>query len=379
VRRPALSSYLCGERGANRVRLFEKTKNGKLWLEWRDESGRKARQSLGHFDFDRGKQQADRLAASLRLPSAKRGDTATVGELLALYLRERTPEKGEAKQYHDNAASRRFLDILGSSRPLASITHRDLAFFVKERHRRGAESRGDKKGNPIGDRVVATDLAFFRAVCNWGVNGGLLDRNPTQGYRIKENPSPNRPALSKNDYEKLLAVADSVGPHFRLALVLAHETGHRIGAIAALKWDDIDFESREISWRAETDKMRYAHTTPLSEVAVIALRESRRAKLVISQYVFPSPVDPNHHLTKPCLRSWWLLAEELAKVEHEPGRGWHSLRRRFASDLRHEPLVNLAYLGGWKRPEVIVRCYQKPDEAEMRSALDARAAKAIPG
>jgi hypothetical protein len=55
------------------------------------------------------------------------------------------------------------------------------------------------------------------------------------------------------------------------------------------------------------------------------------------------------------------------------------LRRRFASDLRHEPLVNLAYLGGWRRPQVIVRRYPKPDEAEMRSALDARAARAIPG
>ena len=31
---------------------------------------------------------------------------------------------------------------------------------------------------------------------------------------------------------------------FRVALVLAHETGHRIGAICKLRWTDIDFEDR---------------------------------------------------------------------------------------------------------------------------------------
>jgi integrase len=44
----------------------------------------------------------------------------------------------------------------------------------------------------------------------------------------------------------MLAIADHVHTHFPLALVLAHETGHRISSIRQLRWSDIDFENGSI-------------------------------------------------------------------------------------------------------------------------------------
>ena len=55
-----------------------------------------------------------------------------------------------------------------------------------------------------------------------------------------------------------------------------------------------------------------------------------------------------------------------------PGRGWHSLRRKFATDLMHEPLKILCTLGGWKDAETVLVCYQRQDEATMRNALGRR-------
>ena len=52
--------------------------------------------------------------------------------------------------------------------------------------------------------------------------------------------------------------------------------------------------------------------------------------------------------------------------------GWHSLRRKFASELKHAPLRDLAHLGGWKSTQTIVTCYQHPDEATQREALAQR-------
>ncbi len=56
----------------------------------------------------------------------------------------------------------------------------------------------------------------------------------------------------------------------------------------------------------------------------------------------------------------------------EPGLGWHSLRRKFATELKHTPLKDLCYLGGWKEPQTILKCYQRPDESTMREALEVR-------
>jgi hypothetical protein len=57
---------------------------------------------------------------------------------------------------------------------------------------------------------------------------------------------------------------------------------------------------------------------------------------------------------------------------HEPGRGFHALRRKFATELKHIPLKDLCALAGWKTPQVVLTCYQTADETTMREALASR-------
>jgi hypothetical protein len=52
--------------------------------------------------------------------------------------------------------------------------------------------------------------------------------------------------------------------------------------------------------------------------------------------------------------------------------GWLSLRRKFASELKHTSLRDLAHLGGWKNTHTILSCYQQPDEPTQREALAQR-------
>lgn len=47
------------------------------------------------------------------------------------------------------------------------------------------------------------------------------------------------------------------------------------------------------------------------------------------------------------MRDWWERGERLAEITQEPGLGWHSLRRKFATELKHTPLKDLCYLGHW--------------------------------
>ena len=71
-------------------------------------------------------------------------------------------------------------------------------------------------------------------------------------------------------------------------------------------------------------------------------------------------------------RDWWTQVQELARLEPKRGRGWHALRRKFASDLIEQPLKVLCELGGWKTAQTVLQCYQKADEGRLRKALEAR-------
>ena len=68
----------------------------------------------------------------------------------------------------------------------------------------------------------------------------------------------------------------------------------------------------------------------------------------------------------------WKRAEQLAGLEPIYWLGWHSLRRRFATDLKQIPLRDLCDLGGWKDPDTVVKCYQSADEEDLRRAIRAR-------
>lgn len=114
----------------------------------------------------------------------------------------------------------------------------------------------------------------------------------------------------------------------------------------------------------------FEHVTPLSDVAGGALEEWRGAQRAIGDaLLFPVIENPS----KPCDRrhffGWWYEADERASVEHVKGRAFHSLRRAWATDVKHVPLKDLAHLGGRKDPATILKCYQQPDEQTMRGAL----------
>jgi integrase len=152
--------------------------------------------------------------------------------------------------------------------------------------------------------------------------------------------------------------------------VLAHETGHRIGAIRQLRWSDSDLEKATVRWRAENDKIGFEHVTPLTTEAVTALKAARKASPSIGDaWVFPSPEDAAQPASRFLVREWWRRLERASGIARVPGRGWHGLRRQFASELKHTPARDLQELGGWKSYQTIVKCYQRADEQTMRAAL----------
>ncbi len=372
-------SYGAGEWGRNRVRVFPDPKTGLYQMEWRD-NGRRLTRSLGHRDWVKAKKQADEAAAGFAVhePNCKaeaEPEPLTLGSLFEIYGEEVTPTKGKRTRERDGVATRMFLDFFGRDRDPATFSQRDWDRFIQARR----AGRAGRSGRPVGNRTIEWDLTFLMAVLNWAERSKdergrpLLDRNPLKGLRKPREKNPARVVLTEDEYRALLKVSWQVGWRFHVALVLAHETGHRIGAIRQLRWTDIDFEGREVRWRAEHEKTGHEHVTPLTDEALAALGEARRrGDGTGNAPVLPSSRDATRCVHRVSAFQWWRKAQTLAGLEPKPRRGWHSLRRKFASDLMDLPLKVLCELGGWRDAQTVLRCYQRPDAGQLRTALEGR-------
>ena len=377
--KPIRRSYGAGEWGRNRVRVFPDPKTGLFQIEWR-ENGRRLTRSLKHRDWRRAKRQADEFAAGYLGPELHRKADAepeplTLETLFDIYGEEVTPTKRGQSRLHDRAAMRMFLGCFGRDRKPATLSQRDWDRFIRERR----AGRVGPSGKPVADRMIERDLKFLIAVLNWAVKSRdaegkvLLESNPLKGLKTPTEKNPTRVMLTEVEYQALLRVSRQVDWRFRVALVLAHETGHRINAIRQLRWSDIDLEDGMVQWRAEHEKTGYEHRTPVTVEAIAVLEEARTRNPGIGDApVLPSPKYPTMPVSRPLARVWWTRAQKLAGLEPKRGRGWHSLRRKFASDLMDQPLKVLCELGGWKTAKTVLQCYQRTDEAQLRKALESR-------
>ncbi len=371
-------SYGAGEWGRNRVRVFPDPKTGLFQIEWR-ENGRRLSRSLGHRDWPRAKRQADEFAAGfIDAPNGKaeaKPEPLTLEMLFEIYGEEVTPAKTKRVRHRDRIRTRMFLDFLGWDRRPETLSQRDWDRFIRERR----TGRIGPSGKPVSNRTIELDLKFLLAVLNWATKSRdeegrlLLDSNPLRGLKTPKEKNPTRVVLSEEEYQAMLGVSRRVDWRFHVAFVLAHETGHRIGAIRNLRWADIDFEGRQVRWRAEHEKTGYEHTTPMTDQSVAVLEEARDVNPGSGEtLVLPAPRDPSTSISCGRAGAWWRKAERLAGLEPKARRGWHSLRRKFASDLMDLPLKVLCELGGWKEAQTVLRCYQQADAVQLRKALDSR-------
>ena len=377
--KPIRRSYGAGEWGRNRVRVFPDPKTGLFQIEWR-ENGLRLTRSLKHRDWRRAKRQADEFAAGYLGPemhgkAEAESEPLTLERLFDIYGEEVTPTKRGQSRLHDRAAMKMFLGCFGRDRKPATLSQRDWDRFIRERR----AGRVGPSGKPVADRMIERDLKFLIAVLNWAGRSRdaegkvLLESNPLKGLKTPTEKNPARIVLTEVEYQALLRVSRQVDWRFRVALVLAHETGHRINAIRQLRWSDIDLEDGMVRWRAEHEKTGYEHRTPVTVEAIAVLEEARTRNPGIGDApVLPSPKYPTMPVSRPLARVWWTRAQKLAGLEPKRGRGWHSLRRKFASDLMDQPLKVLCELGGWKTAKTVLQCYQRADEAQLRKALESR-------
>jgi integrase len=368
-------SRTVGAQRGTRVRVYERSPGSTLYCAvWVPGKGVR-RLSLKHDDKARALQQALELVCTRSTGNAVIRKPVTLGTLCARYLAENRHSrdgclKTEKYQRECEGISQYLCAFFGGSCTADTITPDRISQYVRARR------AGLVNGRKVRTRSIQRDLVFLKSVFGWALgvyeNGSFLwDRNPLAGFRIPRENDPKRPVIPAETFSTLLGVSSEVNARLHLLLVLMESTGRRLGSVLGLRWDDLNFETREIRWRAELDKRRKTWVTPMTAVAKEALLAERKNNPGIGAgHVFPSRKDPSRAITSHLASYWLKRAFEIAKVEKPAGTLWHGFRRKWATERRHFPLKDVATAGGWTDVQTMITCYQRPDAEMMRAVVD---------
>ncbi|MEO8880582.1 MAG: tyrosine-type recombinase/integrase [Gemmatimonadaceae bacterium] len=127
-----------------------------------------------------------------------------------------------------------------------------------------------------------------------------------------------------------------------------------------------------VRWRGESDKEETEHWMSLTSTAITALTVARNRALAVGDtWIFPHSLHAGPR-DRHAFSKWWLEAEQLAELDHDQWWGFHALRRQFASELKVEPISDIAARGGWKSTTTLLTCYIETDQGTMKRALDRR-------
>ena len=233
------------------------------------------------------------------------------------------------------------------SRPMATVTTREVMEIVKKIEARGASE--------MATRVLQRIKAAFR----YAVTHHRIDHNPmldlVPSEILKPRKVQHRPALASKELPGFLSKLDAYEGdiHTVCALRLLMLTAVRPGEIRGARWTEFDLDSA--LWRipAERMKMRAEHVVPLSKQSVEVVRQM----VPLSgerDLVFPSPFYPSKSLSENTLNS------ALSRMGYRGEATAHGFRALF-STVSNE--------AGWN-PDVIERQLAHVERNQVRAAYN---------
>ncbi len=159
-------------------------------------------------------------------------------------------------------------------------------------------------------------------------------------------------------------------------LDIVNGTGRRISAVCQLRYEDLRLSEGpygSIRWPADTDKEGRESCVPINPSVRHALDRALIDRPGIgSAPLFPKPTDRALPLTTYLASKWLIGGEKLAGLDTQKGSLWHAYRRKWVTERKHLPDVDVAAAGGWKDTQSLKSAYQQADtETMLRVVLEA--------
>jgi integrase len=226
-------------------------------------SAEKARSTAGAL-LAKVKLGTDPQREKLETRAAASEQPVTLGDVVARYLAGYAEKRQKARTL---AETKRHLER-GAWKPLHGRTlhlldKRDVASRLTEL----AEETGAINAN----RARAALSAMF----GWAMRQGIADFNPVIGTAKPAEEKARERLLSAAELRELWQATDGAGD-FNAILRVLLLTGQRREEVAAMRWQELDFDKALWSLSGERTKNGLPHDVPLSDQAAALLRALSR-------------------------------------------------------------------------------------------------------
>jgi len=378
-------SLTLGWRGC-RVRVTQREPGGVFygitWIAGRGQDWK----SFGTTSRSEAQQHAEAfLEALFETDATPTAHPLTLGELWTKYQQESPGyrQNTERTRGDKRAYAGRLLAFFGAQKRVDHLTPNDVERYAHTR-RTGQGWPDGHKTNPVRANAVRDDLALLRTIVLWATRerkpdgAWLLSENPLRGVKLPREENPMRPVATYDRFVKVRAAMQELATQepsrtrwvrMELALVLAEATGARIGAIRGLRWSDIASDPASICFRAEFDKRGRERVVPIPDPLAEELRRLRvRLGAVADDWLFPC-ARSDEPWPREMFGALLSQADRQGGLPRVPHGGWHSYRRKWATERGDMPLKALMVAGGWKDTQTLVTCYQHPSEAALLEVM----------
>ena len=126
--------------------------------------------------------------------------------------------------------------------PLSELTSEMVEDFLEERRRFGNHRPGS---SGLGEETMRHIHRLLQQCLDQAMRDGLISENPAKAFHYRKSTTVKANIMTPLEMEDYLDAAERLGylPMFMLALT----TGLRQGELIALKWSDLDIESRTLT------------------------------------------------------------------------------------------------------------------------------------
>ena len=200
-----------------------------------------------------------------------------------------------------------------------------------------------KEEGKLAQSTINRYYAFLKHSLNIAIRDGIIKENPATRIQFYKETTGRTVFLSEADEMKLKEV---FSPEFWPFVEFAIHTGMRQAEQFGLRWENIDFISKVLTVpRSKSGETRHVQ---LNGKAISILKGLKSRQVILSPWVFPSPVDQ----MKPRDGNAFYKKEFIPAVQKAglDGVVWHTLRHTFCSRLVQAgiPLTTVQKLAGHK-------------------------------
>lgn len=338
-----------GVKGVNRITVYEREAGASLYLEWRDDLGRHQqvlKTVVGHPVTDKAlavelckhlaeKQEQRRNASAAELIFGGK-KPRSLGDLLERLHADKGAKWSEKHRKEQDRFRAFWTAKLGADAKLTRVPPALVERIVREA---GELRKWSPRTRQARLRYIVDAFSYAQHKLKW-----ITERHNLSAVEIPQ-PESRGASYTRDEVTRLLPALYRVDLRAAFVGEVANQSGRRLNAIRTLETSALKIVTHEgervgvLTFPGETDKARRSGEVALYGRALAVAEELltmpavRKSGYFCPQGPLKKPGKQRAELTHARSFQRWLEdAEKIARIPHVKGRGFHGIKRRFATD-----------------------------------------------